>query len=632
MSLSRQLAIRTPACRLRTTVGMQSIRMESTGSEPQRFNSRQPPQRGKALGFVVVALLGGGLAWWASSILNAEDKAPSTIYTQGEVEFEKRPRQPTGKEDARDILSSQHLQVKNSWERPGVYAWGSNAGRVVAPGSNEQVVKTPRRIPFFDGKLLRDLKLDRDFGVAVTEDGDILQWGVGYSASATQPVATLTGKDIVKVALSKDRIIALSAGGAVYTMPVSQQDQQQGEKMDGATGSSWFPFWSRRPSAETIHFRTLKPANGLGRGERVVDISSGLEHCLLLTNKGRVFSAASSSDSFPAKGELGIAGLTWHSRPAGPYDQPHELVTLRGLDAVQIATGDHHSLVLDRQGRVFVFGDNSSGQLGFPVDPETAFVDTPALLAPFEKLYAASGLTPRITSVAAGGANSFFTVEASPAADGQQRPSWSLWGGGSTPATAPAKVADTWACGHGIHGTLGTGRWTHVSEGPTKIKALSGLSEYDERAGRSVPIRLARFVVGATHAAAVLANATSVSASAPGSTGTHTDTDTNYGADVVWWGGNEFYQLGTGRRNNAAMPVYIAPLDAATSKAGSDKQSGSSKTALSAIPGNRLQVTPRTTTLVGGGDEGSKPRKADVEQRVECGRFVSAIYSGTWRK
>lgn len=45
-----------------------------------------------------------------------------------------------------------------------------------------------------------------------------------------------------------------------------------------------------------------------GLSERIFDVSSGREHALLLISKGRVFSAASSSDSFPSRGQLGIPG------------------------------------------------------------------------------------------------------------------------------------------------------------------------------------------------------------------------------------------------------------------------------------------------------------------------------------
>lgn len=38
------------------------------------------------------------------------------------------------------------------------------SGKVVAPSSSEKVIKTARRLPFFDGVLLRDLQLGRDVG------------------------------------------------------------------------------------------------------------------------------------------------------------------------------------------------------------------------------------------------------------------------------------------------------------------------------------------------------------------------------------------------------------------------------------------------------------------------------------
>lgn len=559
-----------------------------------------PPRRGRGgggriIGLLAVAAVAGAIVYTYPTVLRPQE-APGP--QQAEVVFEKPRRQPVSKEDNRDLLSSQHLQVKRSWEEPGVYAWGANSGRVAAPDSADAVVRLPRRIAYFDGQILRDLKLDREFGAAVTEGGDLVQWGAAFSRTETTPVVTLKGKDLTKISLSRDRIIALASDGSVYSVPVSRADQKSGEK---PSQSSWIPFWS---SLSPLSYRTMQPS-GLGWGERVVDVSSGLDHCLLLTSRGRVFSAASSTVDFPSKGQLGVAGLTWATRPAGPYDQPHEVATLKGFTAEKIATGDYHSLVLDSEGRVFSFGDNSSGQLGFEAAQDASGVDVPSLL-PLTRLYAGSGLTPRVTSIAAGGGNSYFTVDASRVA---------------APATAPDEsgtakdvgrvVADTWACGEGIYGSLGTGRWTHISSAPTKIKALSGLCEYDEATSRVVPIRLRRVSAGSTHAAAVMDNATHLS-----TTGRTSDSDTNWGADVVWWGGNEYYQLGTGRRNNVSEPVYIGPLDGGRADAEKGRKGEV----------HRFQITPRKTVRLG---EGVKGRKASVEQRVECGRYVTAVYSAT---
>ena len=510
-----------------------------------------------------------------------------------DIKLEKSRRtKGLSKEENRDIISSQHLQVKKSWENPGVYAWGSNSGRVVAPDSDEAVIKQPRRIPFFDGVLLRDIKLDKEFGVAITEKGDLLQWGIGFSTDTRQPTPTLTGKGLTSITISKDRIIALASDGKVYSLPVSHEDQLTGFR---PMESSWMPFWSSRAN---VSYRLLQPQN-MGWWEKVSSISSGLEHVLLLTSNGRLFSAASSSDEFPSRGEMGVPGLSWSTRPPGPYDQPHEITTLRGFEIVQIATGDFHSVVLDKEGRAFAFGDNSSGQLGFDPSGESPYIDAPSLL-PISRLYSGSSLSPRVTSVFAGGSNSFFTVDATRVAQPGEASAAQVGLGRIT--------ADTWASGQGILGTLGTGRWTHIQGTPTKIKALSGLFEFDESSDTVAPIRLKRLSVGSTHASATMDNVTHVKAGTSSSTDSRNDT--NWGADVLWWGGNENYQLGMGKRNNLALPGYIAPLDAAAEKATGQRREE-----------HRFQITPRHKVNVNG-------RKVNMEQRVECGRMVSAVYSG----
>ncbi|CAN8105037.1 unnamed protein product [Discula destructiva] len=605
-TLMTRAALRQSA--LRTLPKAQHPARSSLRHASSRYPGHPEPPGGDgggSRGRTVVALaLGGAIlaggAVYAYPLLTG-DKADGPTIPQAQIAFEKKRKAARNKDENRDLISSQHMQVRNSWENPGVYAWGSNVGRAVAPDSRDTNVKTPRRIAWFDGMLLRDLKIDQEFGAAVTEGGDLVQWGKGYSPEDPRPQYTLRGKDIAKLAISRDRILALSKGGSVYSLPVARDDQLGGAKPED--DSSWLSFWSSPGSK--INYRQIKPAN-MGWGEKVVDISSGLEHALLLTSSGRVFSAASSSQSFPSRGQLGIPGLTFLTRPQGPVDQTHEIGTLKGFKVKKIATGDYHSLALDDEGRVFAFGDNSVGQLGFPTDAEVPAIDSPSLL-PFNKLYKGTELAPKVTSIAAGGLNSFFTVDAKRVA--QQ-------GATASEVIAPARalgkvVADTWATGEGLYGCLGTGRWTHISNGPSKIKALSGLFEWDEKANEVIPIRLARMSVGTTHSAAVMDNVTYVDAS-----GKTNENDTNWGADIVWWGGNEYYQLGTGKRSNSNAPIYIPPLDggAADAKAGRKGEE------------HRFQITPRQTVRLG---KDGKGRKASVEQRVECGRYVTAVYSGT---
>jgi alpha-tubulin suppressor-like RCC1 family protein len=575
--------------RARKPRALQQIQRQCFAGDSKAPLSAKASTRSRRTGLLLAATV-------AAACLYASGH-PRTLYAEtvpapAEIKFEEKRRKPSSKEENRDLISSQHLQVKKSWENPGVYAWGSNSGRVVAPDSEELNVKTPRRIAYFDGKLLRDIKLDKNFGAAVTEDGDLLQWGVAYSSDIEGPTPTLQGKNISKISISRDRILALSRSGKVYSIPVSRSDQESGPKPQGTT---WFPFWT---SKSPISYRQLNIEN-LAWGEKISDIASGLEHCLLLTSKGRLFSAASGTEDFPSKGQLGIPGLTWATRPAGPFYQPHEISTLKGFSITKIAAGDYHSLALDADGRVFSFGDNTLGQLGFEPSPHSPYIDAPSLL-PISKLYSGTNLSPQVTNIGAGGVNSFFTIDATRVA-GQDEDL-------STGAQNLGRVtADTWACGQGIFGGLGNGRWTHVQGVPTKVKSLSGLFEYDEVNKVTVPIRLSHLSVGSTHCSAIMNNVTHLEASDRRSA---TENDTNWGADVLWWGGNEFYQLGTGKRNNCSTPVYIAPLDVQA-----DKEKGRREE-------HRFQITPRKKIKFEG-------RWVEVEQRVECGRNVTAVYSGT---
>ena len=535
-------------------------------------------------GWLLVDRVNGFNSWQLHA-----DSIPTGASHPAEIMVEQTKKQRNvPKEHNRDLISSQHVQVKRSWENPGVYIWGSNTGKVAAPDSNDSYIKNPRRLHFFDGQVLRDLKLDENHAAAICASGDLYQWGSAYSPEIQAPDRTLIGKNLVSLALSKDRIIALSANGTVYSVAARRQEQQSGPK---SRESSWMQFWS---SAPQISYRTIRP--NLATFERVTAVASGLEHCLMLTSSGRVFSAVSSSSSFPSRGQLGIPGLTGQNHwGKGLHDMGGELSTLSGFKIQSVAAGDFHSLVLDTEGRVFAFGDNSFGQLGQDFNAEVAAIDAPSLL-PISRLYAGSGHSPKVTAIAAGGSNSYFLVDAKRTAQP----------GDASPASLRSPIgrisADVWSCGRGSFGQLGNGRWTHIQGNPVKIKSLSGLFEYDEITGQLVPIRVGQLTVGATHVAAVLANITYLDAHA----GTSED-DTNWGADVMWWGGNEHWQLGTGKRNNCATPVYIGPLGASDIR----EKRGE----------HRLHITPRKNVKL-------EDRWIWMEQRVECGRFVSAVYSG----
>ncbi|KAG0126917.1 hypothetical protein HOY82DRAFT_491248 [Tuber indicum] len=538
-------------------LGGRFVYCQNTSTSPYNHTSSNLSTRNRKTITTTLGLLGGlAICQWAFG-MEVHAEAPTVVSTGG----------------LKRELSVQHIQVENSLQNPGVYAWGNNVGRVVAPDSDKTLVKSPRRLPFFDNMLLRDLNLGRNIGVAVTERGDLLQWGIAYADGVGTPEITLKGKNIVKVQLSQDRVFALSKDGTVYSLPMAKKYQLSGAKPSEA---SWIPGLT---SEANIHYRTLKPD--------VVDIASGFDHILLLTSQGRVFSAAASS-SFPVRGQTGIPGLTYATRPKDkPYDTCHEITGLNGHRITKIAAGDYHSLVCDNKDQVLSFGENTNGQLGFDYDTENDIVPTPRPL-PLKSQYPGTNLT--VKTLAAGGANSYFVVDVED--------------------IRKAKVtSDLLACGTGIFGNLGNGRWTHVQGSPIKVKSLSGLSEYDERVNRVIPIRPKYLSVGATHTSAIMDNLTKVDASSSPNSPVY---DVNYGADVLWWGSNEYYQLGTGKRANSCVPVYIPPLDPG------DDVGGGMSTRKDQV--HRFQITPRKKANISG-------RAVEFEQRISCGQGSTAVYS-----
>ncbi|KAF3926441.1 hypothetical protein AA313_de0206261 [Arthrobotrys entomopaga] len=477
---------------------------------------------------------------------------------------------------------SQSNQV-NFWDRPGVYLWGSNSGRVAAPDSDEQFVKAPRRIAFFDGYILRDLRIAPNMGVAVTENGDLMQWGTGYSPDCRAPVLTFAGKDIVKVGLSEDRVIALSSAGQVYSIPFSKEEQETFAKPTEASGS---PLWSST-SESKISYRSLTPT--LGMWERVVDIAVGLEHTVMLTSSGRVFTAASANYSFPLKGQLGITGMSWDSKPK-PYDTPQEVTDLSQFKIKHIAAGDYHTMVADREGKLFAWGENTKGQLGFEYT-ESAIME-PTLI-PQRSFYKDPDVHAKLQGIYAGGLNTFFLMEADSPNPDFKKP--------------PVKTYDLFVCGHGLHGTLGTGSWIHTQALPQKIKSISGLREYSDRKAGLIPINISYVTIGGSHAAVVMANLANVQGSIWSSS------DAEFGNDILFFGGNESFQLGNRKRANLNVPTYVPPLELGSSSARGKKTD------------ERFQILPeKTVTFV---DEKEKKRSVKIEQRVVAGRGLTGCYA-----
>ncbi|XP_039448765.1 RCC1 domain-containing protein 1 [Culex pipiens pallens] len=91
------------------------------------------------------------------------------------------------------------------------------------------------------------------------------------------------------------------------------------------------------------------------RHVRISKIAVGLEHCLVLTTNGDVYSFGGG-----LRGQLGNGEIVPHQ------EQPELVDALAGVKIVDIAAGGWHSVAVSAFGDAYCWGWNSRGQLGLP--------------------------------------------------------------------------------------------------------------------------------------------------------------------------------------------------------------------------------------------------------------------------
>jgi len=385
------------------------------------------------------------------------------------------------------------------------------------------------------------------------------------------------------LAVTPKKLYALSASGKIYALSGSPKRQPLIAQSD-----KWSSFFFGEGDPQPLH-HILDTDVALNSGERFTSISAGSDHLLALTSNGRTFvhpvtrhannngqlglrkitvqDPNNTSKRLPV--ELGIA-LQRDSIVTGRVDDNKEIVpsdsvidrqvgfcdrlfevpSLCGINIQQIAAGERTSFALTTQGRVLGWGANEFGQLGLGGNTIVSNVSVPTeiLLNKFAK----RGLASRCVNVAAGGDLTVFTVE-------RDLP------------TGSAIAVDVLACGNGQWGGLGNGSYSNAQSDPVRVKVISGLFEYDDNAQSLRPLKPYRIsvapglVAGRANVSSfrsasghVIAILDTVAHSGPGPS-SNKDPEAGYspGRDVVAWGLNQSYQLGTGKHASANIPATV---------------------------------------------------------------------------
>jgi alpha-tubulin suppressor-like RCC1 family protein len=232
--------------------------------------------------------------------------------------------------------------------------------------------------------------LRADGSVWASGDGSVGQLGDGALNSSSTPV---------RVAFPKGIVIA-SIGEA----------KNQGYAID-STGQAW-TWGAGGASSDCIPGKIHSKPVSIPALTGVAAVQGGQNHVLWLTHQGTVLGCGTNTD-----GQLGLGDeVTRVDRPT----------VIPGLESiVQISSGNRTLEARDSSGRVFMAGENTSGQIGIGSSEEDVW--TPTLVPvpePATNIAAGGDLVPNGTSfaIAAGGVYGWGADEQGQVGDGQRKP------------------------------------------------------------------------------------------------------------------------------------------------------------------------------------------------------------------
>ncbi|XP_071445161.1 RCC1 domain-containing protein 1 [Hetaerina americana] len=183
--------------------------------------------------------------------------------------------------------------------------------------------------------------------------------------------------------------------------------------------------------------------------KKVVEISCGFDHCLALTEDSIVYSWGSGR-----RGQLGHDVLE-------DEDSPRELEMLSGLQVKNISAGGWHSVAVTSAGDAYVWGWNSSGQLGLPCSEIPKRVDEEM---EYTMPHSVDTSTPSGSSEEAGGdTKEITTIQALPVPinfpPGDEGKLMIAASCGSRHTVILTDDGTAWGCGWNLYGQLGFSDW-----------------------------------------------------------------------------------------------------------------------------------------------------------------------------
>lgn len=375
-----------------------------------------------------------------------------------------------------------------------VWAWGNNHYGQLGNGTNKYSDKPVQVLNLND---IIAVSAGYDHSLALKMDGTVFSWGANYSGqlgngtdiNSNVPVPVLNLKDIVSISASSCywHNLALDKDGFVWAW---------GENEYGQIGNGYDKYVKVPERLEL---------------NNILSLSCYSRHTLASDKNGEVWAWGNAE-----YGQLGIG--EWKDTDNIPFP-----VKVAGLEnIISVEAGGTHSLALDIEGDVWVWGSNKYGELGLGTDIKYSFypVKNP-YLKDIVKISARWGISYALKkdgTVWVWGGNQNIPVMVSNLTDVVEISC------GDAHCLALTRDGTVWAWGNNYHGQLGNGK--------------NGPNEYS-----GIPIQVPK-----------ISNIISIY------TGGNTSFAKNKDGKVYGWGCNEYGQLGNGTTNDSNVPIEIDTL------------------------------------------------------------------------
>eukprot|EP00658_Telonema_sp_P-2_P062812 TRINITY_DN5148_c0_g4_i1.p1 TRINITY_DN5148_c0_g4~~TRINITY_DN5148_c0_g4_i1.p1 ORF type:complete len:679 (+),score=118.64 TRINITY_DN5148_c0_g4_i1:249-2285(+) len=231
-------------------------------------------------------------------------------------------------------------------EDGGVYSWGFGGTGVLGHGSFVSKM-VPKEIEALSELSIHEIAIGESHCAAMNDVGQLFCWGEDSAGTGKLGFEVQEGRqnlprEVKRLKKAKHIVRMVSCGGE-HTCVVTELGiiVSMGSNAEGQLG-----FDNLDGKAD------LGVVNEL-RGQRVVGIGCGYSHTVAVTEMGRLFSWG-----------LGAVGQLGH----GHLDivrTPTEVKALADVWVVSVACGGAHSCAVDDQGKLYSWGLNDLGSLGW---------------------------------------------------------------------------------------------------------------------------------------------------------------------------------------------------------------------------------------------------------------------------